>query len=490
MMFARIMCAVLAIILLLTATLTVTGTLTLRNQQINARLDALTERADDIAWLASQSRPSRSILTLWDSWNNENEAYLNRAAAEVYEEYGAYIVVVDRRGNIQDNFRLAVQEDPDFVASLDNQEIREALIRILGGETIQVRTMVAGNPVFTVGVPYVRENEVQGAVFIQTRAQRIESGLGKMLWRSAVIAFCALLLAGLLIFLVVRQALNPLKKLTKAASDMGNGNLNARVGIIHGPREIRALGSAFDTMAAKLCAEESGRKEFVANVSHELKSPITSIRGFVEGMADGVIPPEEHPKYLQLVAEESKRLSGLIADLLALSRLEQDDVYLDLRPFDMNEMLRRAVIRRINDLDGKNLDVDCDFGDDPCPVNADPDRIEQVVVNLLDNAIKFTPTEGKITLQTRADGQKCTIIVADNGPAIPAEDREKIFDRFFTSDRAHTAGKGTGLGLPICQRILAMHGGEVRLLDTEEGTAFAFMLPIASEAVCMLPDES
>ena len=216
-------------------------------------------------------------------------------------------------------------------------------------------------------------------------------------------------------------------------------------------------------------------------MSHELRSPITSIRGFAEGMADGVIPAEEHPKYLRLVADESKRLSGLVNDLLALSRLERDDAKPELSVFDINEMLRRAIIRRMTDLEEKKIEIACEPETDPCYVRADRDRIEQVVINLLDNAIKFTGDEGKITLSSRVRGEKAEVTVRDNGIGVAEEDREKIFDRFFTADRAHTSGKGTGLGLSICRRIMEMHGQSLRLLDTDVGAAFRFTLEYAGE---------
>ena len=217
----------------------------------------------------------------------------------------------------------------------------------------------------------------------------------------------------------------------------------------------------------------------MANVSHELRSPITSIRGFAEGMADGVIPAEEQPKYLRLVANESKRLSGLIDDLLALSRLERDDVQLNLAVFDITEMLRRSVIRRMKDLVRKKIEVSCEFEEDACPVKADSDRIEQVVINLLDNAIKFTPEGGSIQLASAVKEKTVEVTVSDSGTGVPPEDRDKVFDRFFTADRAHTAGKGTGLGLSISKRIMEMHGQSIRLLETESGAAFRFTLESA-----------
>lgn len=297
-----------------------------------------------------------------------------------------------------------------------------------------------------------------------------------MIPQTIMVATTAMSIAAALVFFYVRSVMRPLGDVTRAARAMADGNFNVRVSTETGSPEITELSTAFNSMAGKLAEVESSRREFVANVSHELRSPITSISGFVEGMEDGTIPAEEHPKYLALVGDETRRLSKLIGDLLALSRLERDDAALEWSEFDINEMLRRAIIRRVNDLESKRMEVECDFQLEPCLVRADSDRIEQVVVNLLDNAIKFTPQGGRITLTTGVDKDICTVVVQDNGVGIPPEDRGRVFDRFFTADRAHTAGKGTGLGLSICQRIMEMHGQSLRLKDTEEGTAFAFTL--------------
>ena len=285
-----------------------------------------------------------------------------------------------------------------------------------------------------------------------------------------------LVLSGIVVFLFVRRRLKPLRELEAAAATIAEGDFTVQVNEKQGDKELRELSGAFNTMTRKLQGVEAGRREFVANVSHELRSPITSIRGFAEGMADGVIPEEDQPKYLRLVADESKRLSGLIDDLLAMSRLERDDAKPEMSVFDINEMLRRVVIVRMNDLEAKKIDVSCEFEEDSCPVRADSDRIEQVVINLLDNAIKFTPEGGTITLESASKNGTAEITVRDNGCGIAPEDREKIFDRFFTADRAHTAGKGTGLGLSICKRIMEMHGQTIRLLDTDSGAAFRFTL--------------
>lgn len=148
----------------------------------------------------------------------------------------------------------------------------------------------------------------------------------------------------------------------------------------------------------------------------------------------------------------------------------------------MCELLRQAVIRRMKDIEGKQLRLKCEFDADTMPVMADPDRIDQVVANLLDNAIKFTPSDGTVTLRCREAGPDVAVTVCDDGIGILPEDRPKVFDRFFTADRAHTSGSGTGLGLSICQRIMNMHGRTITIDDTVEGASFTFTLPAGKEA--------
>jgi len=474
-MFARIMAVVMAAILLTTVCLSAVWWLTLRNQQIDARLDYLSSEAEEIAYLAGNLSGDSLMDTIRDR-DSVTRANLNRMAAKVSEEFDAFILVVDESGNIMVYDQASGQDDSEFIGSLSSEEITGAFRRILAGETIRIRSESGEAPMFTVGVPFEMGNTQAGAVFIRTRAQKIESGLGEILWRVVALAAIVLLLSGVAVFLFVRQRMKPLRQLETAAAMIAEGDFSVQVDEKQGDPELRELSGAFNTMTRKLQGVESGRREFVANVSHELRSPITSIRGFAEGMADGVIPAEEQPKYLRLVVNESKRLSGLIDDLLVLSRLERDDAKPEMTTFDVNEMLRRAVIRRMNDLDAKQIDVSCEFEEDSCMVRADSNRIEQVVINLLDNAIKFTPEGGKISLESRTKDGNAEITVRDNGCGIAPEDREKIFERFFTADRAHTAGKGTGLGLSICKRIMEMHGQGIKLLDTDEGAAFRFTL--------------
>jgi len=477
-MFAKLFSMFMAVLVL---ALTAAGILifaAMRNRQIDSRLEELKKEAREIAYLAAQNTASANSFLM--GADTSTLTYLNWKAASVYDEFGAYILVVDRRGQLMTNLKTAYVQDPAFVTSLNQRELNQALMQVLGGEEIAVRAMVGGDPTFTVGVPFIQHDQLLGAVLIQTRAQVIEGEMGRLLPLFLLVCGASAVLAAVLVFYYTRRMVRPLTSMAQAAGRMAEGQFDTRVEVDRAVPEVAALASSFNLMAEKLSELEGSRREFVANVSHELRSPITSIRGFVEGMEDGTIPPQEHGKYLHIVGEETKRLSKLISDLLNLSRLERDDATLQWADFDMNEMLRRAVIRRMNDLEGKNMEVETDFRLEPCMVHADSDRMEQVVVNLLDNAIKFTPVGGRIRLTTEAVGNLAQITVWDNGLTILPEDRSKVFDRFFTADRAHTAGKGTGLGLSICKRILEFHGQTIRLADTQEGTGFVFTLQRSS----------
>ncbi len=489
-MFTRIMAVVLTVILLLTAVLSGLGWMALQNREAESIRSALRQEAREIAFLAAQNRTSAPAF-FGTRTDTTNTRYLQWKAQEVFERYGAYILVVDRRGRMMDNMNVTYAENPDFALTLNADHIIHGLARVLKGEEIDLHVSAGGDDLFTVGVPFVQEGNVLGAVFIQTPAQNIEGGAEGMLLPVIGIAMLVCVLSGLVLLVWLRGMLRPLGSLTQAARAMAEGDFATRVPDGHATPEIAELSAAFNTMADRLSAVESSRREFVANVSHELRSPITSISGYVEGMVDGTIPQEEHGRYLSIVGDETKRLSRLIGELLSLSRLERDDAALEYRDFDVCDLLERTFLNRSGDLERLHMDVDCDFAPEPCRVHADLARIEQVAVNLIDNAIKFTPEGGRITLRVRAEDGKCTVTVQDNGVGILPEDRGRVFERFFTADRAHTSGKGTGLGLSICQRIMEMHGESIRLLDTEEGAAFAFTLKMADKgpAPADRPDE-
>ncbi|MBR5383003.1 MAG: HAMP domain-containing histidine kinase, partial [Clostridia bacterium] len=328
---------------------------------------------------------------------------------------------------------------------------------------------------FTVAVPWVDNGVVLGAVFIQTAAQTVYATYQGLALKTALTALFALLLACVSVFLITRQIVKPLRNMAEVAGELAEGHFDRRVQVT-GSRETRELASAFNLMAAQLEALEQTRRDFIANVSHELRSPMTSIQGYLQGMLDGTVPAEEQKQYMGIVLDETKRLTKLVGNLLNLSRMESESTQLALSDFDLHESIRRVIIANLPQLDSKQLDLQLSFEEEPMYVNADPEQIDQVLINLLSNAIKYTPEGGHIGIDTLQEGDTVRVTVRDDGPGILPEDAPYIFDRFYKADKSHTVGKGTGLGLAICKRIIEKHGQSIRLVPSTSGAAFEFTL--------------
>ena len=349
--------------------------------------------------------------------------------------------------------------------------------RVLAGETIHDRALTnSGNVVFTVGAPYIENGRVLGAVFIHTSEQSVEASYREILQEVFRALILAATVGAVLILIASRYFTEPMRQMAAAAEKFSRGDFSQRVEV-HSRDEVGLLAESFNSMAEDLDRLEQTRREFVANVSHELRSPLTSMQGFLGGMMDGTIPENERDKYMQIVWDETKRLNKLITTLLDLSHIESGKTPLVRTRFDVNEMICRVMVRQEQRIDEKNLNVEIDFQNETCFVDADADRIEQVLVNLIDNAIKYGREDGgTIAVRTREEGNQVRVIVADDGPQIPPDDLPQIFDRFYKVDKAHTTGKGTGLGLAIVKSIIDQHGKRIQAFSDEKETRFEFTL--------------
>ncbi|MBR1585130.1 MAG: HAMP domain-containing histidine kinase [Clostridia bacterium] len=478
-LFTRLLTVSLAVILICVGVLSVLSYVYLRETAIQSRMNALKTQARDMAYLSSRLS-SDSVARAFGK-NSTTEAYMRWKSNRIYSEYNAYIMVVDRSGKVSLYYNESTLQDESIQAMPDADSISTFMDLALKGEEVVRQTQSAAGPLFTVLVPWVQDNSytntrtVMGFVLIQTAAQTVHASYSGLIWQTVIAALIIFLLAAGLLFFITRQLTRPLTAMAQAAGRMARGDFNARAPE-EGSREIVALSQSFNQMAAQLADLEQSRRDFVANVSHELRSPITSIQGFAQGMLDGTIPQEEHPQYLQVVVDETHRLSKLINGLLNLSRMENEETSLAYTDFDVNELTRRVLISRLTQIDEKQLEIEADLGDDPCYVHADADQIQQVIINLLDNAIKFTPKGGTITLTTRTEGDTAYLRVKDTGVGILPQDAPHIFDRFYKADKAHTVGKGTGLGLAICHRIMEKHGQSIRLISGDHGAEFEITL--------------
>ena len=297
------------------------------------------------------------------------------------------------------------------------------------------------------------------------------------------VSVLAVLLAVVAMSILVRHQSKPLRDMAKAANDFGHGNLDARVQV--DPKssdEVQDLALAFNNMASSLQQSEYQRQEFVANVSHELKTPMTTISGFVDGMLDGTIPAERHLHYMQMVSDETKRLSRLVRSMLDISRLQDQDIPEEKKSrFDLQELVGQVLITFEQKIDGKKLNVDVDFPNYPTYTQAGPDYITQVIYNLLDNAVKFCPQGGDLGVKIRTGGNKLYVSISNSGETIPQSELSLVFDRFHKLDKSRSQNReGWGLGLYIVKTIVCRHGEDISVTSQNGITTFTFTLPLVN----------
>lgn len=482
-MFSQLLAGFLAVILLCVGVLFALSYYHLRSSRIEARMEALKTQAREMAYLAGQLSTDNIPRAFGQA--STTEKLMKWKADGVYRKYNAYIIVYDRYGNQRTYYNEATLRDESMKYLPSMEEYSSYLAQVIQGQEIVVQTDSASGPLFTVIVPIQQSGPrggytVSGLVLIQTAAQTVHASYRDLVWQVAVAAIALSLAALIIVFIFTRRVTRPLTAMEKAANSMAGGDFTARAPE-EGTREMLSLASSFNQMADKLATQEQSRREFVANVSHELRSPITSIQGFAQGILDGTIPKGEQEKYLSIITDETHRLSKLIHSLLSLSRIENEETPLHCTSFDINERIRLAIIARMNELEEKELEIETEFASDPCFVHADADQIQQVLINLLDNAVKFTPKGGRIRFSSRLESNTLFLCIQDDGQGILPEDAPYIFDRFYKADKAHTAGKGTGLGLAICRRIMERHGQSIRLLPSDQGAAFEITLATGKE---------
>ena len=296
-------------------------------------------------------------------------------------------------------------------------------------------------------------------------------------------AVVVVLIAVLAVSLFARQQSRPLRDLSKAAYAFGHGDLNARVRLSGDySQEMEELALSFNNMASLLQKSEYQRQEFVANVSHELKTPMTTIAGYVDGILDGTIPEHRQEYYLQIVSDETKRLSRLVRSMLDISRLQDQPIPEEQKMhFDLEEAVGQVLITFEQKILGKDLEVEVDLPGHPVFTFAGKDYVTQVIYNLIDNAVKFCPQGGTLGIRIKEAGKKAYISISNNGETIPPEELPLVFDRFHKLDKARTRSKDSwGLGLYIVKTIVCSHGENISVTSKNGKTEFTFTMPLVN----------
>lgn len=330
--------------------------------------------------------------------------------------------------------------------------------------------------------PITSQYKVKGYVVIHTSMANIDASCNSLLTISYITTAILLLLSLIILIFFTEIVYIPLRKITYATEQYASGNMHYEFQV-ESDDEIGYLSACLNYMASEIARTEDDQKKFVANISHDFRSPLTSIRGYLEAMIDGTIPPELHEKYLQIVLNETERLTKLTNSLLTLNNLNTKGMLLDKTDFDINKVIRNTAASFEGTCRKKTLAIELVLTGDVMYVTADMGKIQQVLYNLLDNAIKFSHHDSVIRIETSEKKNKLFVSVKDSGIGIPKDDLKLIWERFYKSDSSRGKDKkGTGLGLSIVKEIIASHGEHINVISTEGvGTEFIFSLPCADD---------
>ena len=444
---------------------------------LSEKRQALERNAEDIASLTS-----RYISSAWGG-DIQGEAFRNSLYL-IVRSSDSYVVLSDTEGSMiyacdGDTYYSVDKRVPDSVTRQVLEQGKFTGMSDLGG--------LFDKNSYVVGVPFVLTrgtiSVIQGIVLVSTDTAAVQS-----MWQDTVAIFFFVAVIVLMIAVVASSLFasyqsRPLNEMAEAARKFGQGEFDTRVtGYENRGDEIGALAEAFNSMANSLEKVESQRADFIANVSHELKTPMTTIAGFAEGILDGTIPQDREKESLQIIVSETRRLSRLVRRMLDLSRLNAlaESSITAQEQFDLTEIMSRVIVSLEGKITGRKLDVDVQMPDEKLMVWGDPDSITQVCYNLLDNAAKFAATGSVITIViTKKDGKACTT-VRNLGATIPKDELPVLFDRFHKADYSRSMDReGVGLGLYIVKTILGNLKEDIHVTSEDGVTEFTFTLTLA-----------
>ena len=414
---------------------------------------------------------------------SSNASSAQALALLVKADYDFNVLVTDAQGIVLlSTYRMTEQGLPSHFGDLGGVDV-SAFSDVQdshGNQFISFRGEldgIIGDRCLAYGKRIVTNGETRGYVFTiasTTKEDALISVARKTVINSSIWVMLAAVIAA---YFITERIVHPLKSMTRAAKSFAKGDFSERIAV-NGRDEVSELAVAFNNMAESLENLESMRNSFLANVSHDLRTPMTTISGFIDGILSGAIPEDQHDYYLGVISGEVHRLSRLVSQLLDISRLESGDRKFNFVDFDVAEVSRLILLSFEREIDQKRLDVEFYSEEDAMCVNADKDAIYQIVYNLCHNAIKFSKEGGKFAINiTRISGKKIKISIFDEGQVISAEDAKHIFDRFYKTDKSRGLDKsGVGLGLYICKTIVDAHGENIYHQPHDNGCEFWFTL--------------
>lgn len=385
------------------------------------------------------------------------------------------ITVVDRDGDVFDSTCGLRSVPQELMSCIDNDNVSIYRSDFNG---------FYENRVLCVAFPLKYKDNTIGAMFFNKNIADLRRSVMELIMMFLFSSSFAILIAFIIVYIQAKKISAPIVQINKAAQLIAAGNFSERVEVTT-IDEIGQLASTFNFMASSIEKSEQQRQSFISDVSHELRTPMTSISGFVQGMLDGTIDDDKRNTYLQIVLDESTRLTKLVNDMLEMSKMSSDEFKLDITPFDINDLICSCLISLESRIDDSNLNVNVDFRPDRLITLGDKYQIKRVVLNLLDNAIKFSHKGTSILIKTWIASGKAHISVSNIGDGISENDLKNVFDRFYKTDKSRTKDKsGAGLGLSLVKNIIRLHNQEITAKSVKnEGeesftTTFEFTLEV------------
>ncbi len=394
----------------------------------------------------------------------------------------------DKMDNVGDqHYRLKDKRQYELVAGTEGDYLKGDFYGLFKGTGIDW---------LTVRIPFSFEKmppyglNLKGMVLLHAKIPEIRSARNTTVQLFLYAAAAGVLVSLLLGFFFSRQFTGPMKQMSHTAEKIAAGSFSERL-VVNGSDEFGQLAKSFNEMVDALAHLEQIRKDFVSNVSHELRTPLTSIKGFIDGIVDGTIPQEKQGKYLEIVRDETHRMHRMVNDLMDLTKMEGGSLALARTSFDICELIRICVISLQQNFIEKNLEFAADFAQERMFVVADKDAIQRLILNLMQNAVKFTPEEGLIRVVIRKQKDKAEISVIDSGIGIGEEELPYVFDRFYKTDKSRSSDRsGVGIGLAIVRSIIQAHEEQIHVESQPgKGTTFVFTLPMDVEKTARTYEE-
>ncbi|MDP4108519.1 MAG: HAMP domain-containing sensor histidine kinase [Bacillota bacterium] len=424
-------------------------------------------------------RASNTTAVIINNYSPAIESLYELSMAQMAGDAGATIVICDVTGKISyiaDSDGCYPQRYIEAYPSAFSQLVRNGSYTEKGtfGGLFSDKRYIIGLPVMNVST-----GGYSGAVFA---AAPVASNINML--QDVFGAFLAALLSVLLVtlilsYLITARLTRPLKTMANAAVSFARGDFTMRVPEALRNDEVGELAVSFNNMAASMQSLEEQRRDFIANVSHDLKTPMTTIAGFVDGMLDGTVPREKYNEYLKVISEEVKRLSRMANRMLDMAKFESGAIVINKITFDVCELASRIILSFEQVLNARNVEVIVSMPSE-LKILADKDAMAQVIYNLVDNAVKFVDDKGRLSMSIAAVGNLMHFKISNTGAEIPMADQQHIFERFYKVDRSRNLNRqGSGLGLYIVKTIINLHGGDIKVKSGNNETEFYFKFPIS-----------